>query len=269
MDSIRTNTAATQARNAHVRNNKMLTRVQGELATGSRITDPSNLPGPAGVAFAISADIKTTKAAARNVLQGEAFIQTGTGALGVLQGILEQMADLAATANNGMTLDDAALENLQLEMDQLIAELDNVIGTTKFNGVDVLAQNTLKIQVGTAADTSIEFEGVDLSVATAMSADIVGDAEGAADTIKDARLAVSTAVGNMGAIKTRLDFISRNLATTVQNLQSAQEAFADTDISDALQQAQGLTALVDIAAAMMQKTMEKPTKLAALVQNAR
>jgi flagellin len=277
VDSINTNTASIAARNALSRNNKELSKVQQDLATGSLIADPSNLPGPAGVAFAISADIKTTQAAAKNLVQGEAYVQTGTGALATLQELHEQMSSLAATANNDMTLDAGALTNLQLEMDALTAEAKNVVDTTKFNGVSYFTgANTFQMQVGTESSTVLSHTTTDLtSMATA------GDTAGFLDitsasaaataltTIASERVIINNEVAKLGALKSRMGFIANNLGTTIQNFSGAKAAFADTDIPAALERSQTLAALVDVSGAMMSKTLEKAGKLSELVKNMR
>lgn len=277
VDSINTNTASIAARNALGKSNKELAKVQQDLATGSLISDPSNLPGPAGVAFAISADIKTTQAAAKNIVQGEAYVQTGTGALATLQELHEQMSSLAATANNDMTLDSEALANLQLEMDALTTEVKNVVDTTKFNGVSYFTNtDAASMQIGTEGSTTLTHTHVDLT-----SAETYGDTAGfldistavaaaaAIDTIALARTTVNTEVATLGALKSRMGFIANNLGTTIQNFSGAKAAFADTDIPAALERSQTLGALVDVAGSMMSKSLEKAGKLSELVRNAR
>ena len=275
VDSINTNTASIAARNALAKNNKDLAKEQQNLATGSLIADPSNLPGPAGVAFSISVDIKTTQVAAKNIVQGEAYVQTGTGALATLQELHEQMSNLAATANNDMTLDAEARANLQLEMDALQAEVENVVQTTKFNGVSYFTNiDAASMQVGTEGSTILTHTHVDLSsietgATGSFDLSTSGGAQTALDNISTARTTVNTEVATLGALKSRMGFIANNLGTTIQNFSGAKAAFADTDIPAALERSQTLGALVDVAGAMMNKSLEKAGKLSELVKSAR
>jgi len=275
VDSINTNTASIAARNALAKNNKDLAKEQQNLATGSLIADPSNLPGPAGVAFSISVDIKTTQVAAKNIVQGEAYVQTGTGALATLQELHEQMSNLAATANNDMTLDAEARANLQLEMDALQAEVENVVQTTKFNGVSYFTNtDAASMQVGTEGSTILTHTHVDLSsIETGANGSFdlstSGGAQTALDNISTARTTVNTEVATLGALKSRMGFIANNLGTTIQNFSGAKAAFADTDIPAALERSQTLGALVDVAGSMMSKSLEKAGKLSELVKSAR
>ncbi|PIZ34039.1 MAG: hypothetical protein COY39_01195 [Alphaproteobacteria bacterium CG_4_10_14_0_8_um_filter_37_21] len=272
VDSINTNTAAIAARNALAKNNKELAKQQQNLATGSLISDPSNLPGPAGVAFALSADIKTTQAAAKNIVQGEAFVQTGAGALASLQEMFEQMSSLAATANNDMTLDATAKTYLDAEYQALKTQVGNVIADTNFNGVKFFdgSAGTLDMQVGTAATEIITYDG-----GTALAPTATGDISDATNAatevaaLKADRATVSAKIAEMGALKSRMGFISNNVGTTIQNLSGAKAAFADTDIPAALERSQTLGALVDVAGAMMNKSLEKAGKLSELVKSAR
>lgn len=271
VDSINTNTAAIAARNALAKNNKELAKQQQNLATGSLISDPSNLPGPAGVAFALSADIKTTQAAAKNIVQGEAFVQTGAGALASLQEMFEQMSSLAATANNSMTLDVDAKSYLDNEYQALKSQVAEVIANTAFNGVKYFdGVSDLTMQVGTNAVETITYLNSAALVSTA-TGDLTtsGNAVTEIAALKVDRGVVSAKIAEMGALKSRMGFISNNVGTTIQNLSGAKAAFADTDIPAALEQAQTLGALVDVAGAMMNKSLEKAGKLSELVKSAR
>ena len=117
--------------------NKNLDRVKGsieKLVTGLRINkgadDPANLIASERMRSNI-AEIKQTH---DNFEMAGSIYQHAEGSLNEISDILIRLKQLAVHATNEAVNDDAILETDQQEVDDLLATLDRLIRSTKFNG---------------------------------------------------------------------------------------------------------------------------------------
>ena len=103
--------------------------------------------------------------------------QTAEGALGEIHGVLGRMRELAMQSANGGTLSATDRGHVNTEFSQLKAEITRIQGSSKYNGVSVVAAAAVssQFQVGLGAAASdritVAFGGVALTaiLATASS----------------------------------------------------------------------------------------------------
>jgi len=136
------------------------------------------------------------------------------------------------TGNTGMI--DATSTTLDLATQSKADAIEAAIATAL--GIGAGASQGLSFQVGSASDDVIDvtiddastaslFGGVELDVLTQDSAATASAAVSAAIS------AVTAVRANVGALQSRFDFASANIATSLQNLDAARGELLDTDIA--------------------------------------
>src|SRR5688572_21716860 len=188
-----------------------------------------------GVSFnRLSSGFRVNTAA--DAADGVSMAQTAEGALNEVHDILGRMRELSTQASNG-SLSDTDRGYLNTEFTALKDEITRIQGSTKFNGVDLIAQtsSSTSFQIGldnaTNDQISVSFGGLNLSTVTAGS-NTVGTLAGAqaALGITDAGIAsVSSSRAGFGAVMNRLDVATANIQTMRLNLSAANSRIRDVD----------------------------------------
>jgi flagellin len=129
---------------------------------------------------------------------------------------------------------------MQAEVDQLTAQIDQVITNTKFNGVVLFDASTATVTVQTGANAA---DTVDLNMADLTSLAASGGAAGSYDistataantllaTVDTEMDSISNARATLGAGQNRLESVVNNLTSNVVNLSDARSRIQDTDYS--------------------------------------
>jgi flagellin-like hook-associated protein FlgL len=121
-DAIANNKSALSARGYLRANNDKLQRTQGELSSGSQVSDPSKQPAKAAVYAQIKSQIRGLGAASQNIAQAEALLQFVAGALSSSQEILTDMYATTIKANTDLLSDkdrEIVDADLQSKLEQI------------------------------------------------------------------------------------------------------------------------------------------------------
>ena len=234
MTVIGTNTAALRAANASDRANKSLSTAMERLSTGKRINSAKDDAAGLAIASSMTSNIRGMNQAIRNANDGISFAQTADGALNEVTNMLQRIRELAVQSASGTYSDDDRA-NLQAEVEQLGAQIDDIVANTKFNGVAVFGSSdvTVNIQTGSGSSdqTALTVTGFDVSDATASDVGTATGAKTAMDDVDDALKAVATTRASLGAGQSRLESIVNNLNNNVTNLSDARSRIEDADFS--------------------------------------
>jgi flagellin len=129
---------------------------------------------------------------------------------------------------------------MQSEVDELTAQIDQVITNSKFNGVNLFDGSTATVTIQTGADGA---DTVDLTVADLTSLAASGGAAGSYDvstataangllTTIDTELdSINSARAGLGAGQNRLESVVNNLTSNSTNLADARSRIEDADYS--------------------------------------
>lgn len=149
MTVVNTNVKALFAQNALSINNRTLNKAMQELSTGVRINSAKDDAAGLAISTRMSASLRGMTVAIRNANDGISMMQTAEGALGEISNMLQRMRELSAQAATG-SLASSNRQALQAELDQLVAEIDNVAKTTNFNGIKLLdgSASAVSLQTG-------------------------------------------------------------------------------------------------------------------------
>ncbi|TVU91628.1 flagellin N-terminal helical domain-containing protein [Vreelandella titanicae] len=243
MSVINTNITALIGQNNLSNSQSMLAKAQERLSSGLRINSASDDAAGQAIANKMSAQIKGMDQASRNASDGISLVQTMEGGLDQVNDNLQRIRELAVQgANDTNTEEDRAA--ITTEINERIAEIDRVAGSTNFNGTDLLASGggaDLSIQVG-ANTTDNDVISVSVFDATSANLGVSGAAanvSGAGGTnanfqalitaVDDAVETLDTERATLGATLNRFDSVIDNLATTNTNLSEARSRIEDAD----------------------------------------
>ena len=253
MAVINTNISAIKASNASNSAAKALGSAMERLSTGKRINSAKDDAAGLAIATSMTAQVRGMNQAIRNSNDGIALAQTAEGALNEVTNMLQRVRELGVQSASGTYQDATDRAYMQTEVDELTAQMDQVITNTKFNGVQLFDGSTATVTVQTGADgsdtvglamadlTTLAASGgaagsYDVSTATAANA-LLGTIDGELDSINSARAA-------LGAGQNRLETVVNNLTSNSTNLSDARSRIEDTDYSSettAMAKAQILT----------------------------
>jgi flagellin len=181
MLSLQTNVAALSAQNNLTANNGTLQRSMERLSSGFRINRASDDAAGLAISQKMQAQIGGLNQAVRNANDGVSMIQTAEGALDQVQTMMQRIRNLsvqAASDTNGLNERSA----IDVEIQQLQAEIDNISGRTTFNGLGLLNGNLVTRQDATASTAKAT---VVVGTGTISSVDVSGAKAGTVFTFSN------------------------------------------------------------------------------------
>jgi flagellin len=232
---INTNVAAINASRTLRRSTSALNGSLERLSSGLRINRAKDDAAGLAIAEGFRSQVRGSQVAQRNTQDGVSLVQTAEGALSETTNILQRVRELAVQASNG-TQSTANRAALNSEVQQLLAQIDDIALDTEFNGIQVLsAAQTVTLQTG--AYTS---QTLNVTVAGAKSSDLkvntlaissVALAISAISTVDVALASVNSIRSDLGAFQNRLEFTINTLAIQEENAAASESFIRDADIA--------------------------------------
>lgn len=232
-----------EAQNAHRQlqaTNTALSRTMERLSSGLRINRAADDAAGLAVSEEMRTQIRGMRVAARNALDGVSLVQVADGALGGVNDMLQRVRDLAVQAANG-TLTDPQRNNLDREVQSILAEIARVAADTEFNGIRILsgsvatAASAVTLQVGANSSQVIAFTIGTMSAenlgVSGLAVSTAASATAAIASIDAAIRTVNSQRAQMGAIQNRLEQTISRLDLTSENLQAAESRIRDADMA--------------------------------------
>jgi flagellin len=134
----------------------------------------------------------------------------------------------------------------------------------------VAGTNSLTFQTGTDAADTITFNINNVSISglalTGQSVDTSANAVNAGNALDAAFNTLNTARAANGAMTSRFEFVSANLATQVENLDAARATLMDVDVADEMAKFSSANVLQQAATAMLAQANQMPQNLLRLMQ---
>ena len=234
---INTNIPALNTSRILRRSTQALNKSLERLSSGLRINRAADDAAGLAIAEGFRAQVRGTAVAQRNAQDGISLVQTAEGALSEVTNILQRIRELAVQAANG-TNSTQNRTDLNTEVLQLIAQIDDIASRTEFNGVfPINAAGTIVLQTGAQANQTTD---VDFTGATAALLGVAGISVAGADAVNAtaailssdaALLLVNTQRANLGAIQNRLEFAINTLAIQQENAAASESAIRDANIA--------------------------------------
>lgn len=113
--------------------NENLKKSAERLSSGYRINRAADDSATLSISEKKRAQIRGLRRAAQNAEDGIGFVQTGDGAMGQIEDILQRMRVLTVQALNDGVYEPADQANIQMEFDELQSEIDRINDETEFN----------------------------------------------------------------------------------------------------------------------------------------
>jgi len=251
--SIFTNLTSLTAQRILSINTDRLSQSIERVASGLRINRASDDPSGLAVAETLRSDIRVLRQGLNNVNDGISLLNVAESALGGQVDLLIRLKELASQSASG-TLTNAERANLQVEFDQLLAEITRLGTTTEFNGQLLLTGNlnngggtAIVIQIGLDSSPNSR---LDLSAAADLTpiAGTIFNATGLAINTLDISTAggalaalapLDTALANVnvartatGAVQNRLLSIVSQQTILIENVVGAESQIRDADIAE-------------------------------------
>jgi len=240
MAVINTNISAIRAANASNSANKLLGTAMERLSTGKRLNSAKDDAAGMAIATSMTAQVRGMNQAIRNSNDGIALAQTAEGSLNEVTNMLQRVRELAVQSASGTYQDATDRAYMQTEVDELTAQIDQVITNSKFNGVAMFDGTVAAVTIQTGANGT---DTVDLTMADLTTLAASGGAAGSYDvstaaaantllgTLDTELDSISSARASLGAGQNRLESVVNNLTANSTNLSDARSRIEDADYS--------------------------------------
>ncbi len=232
---INTNVSALNAARTLSRSTAQLNKSLQRLSSGLRINSAADDAAGLAIAEGFRSQVRGSQVAQRNAQDGVSLVQTAEGALSETTNILQRIRELAVQAANG-TQSTNNRQALNTEVQQLLAQIDDIALDTQFNGIAVLSANqTVTLQTGPNVSQvlAVSVQGAktrDLGVST-VAVSSVALAVSSISTIDRALQSVNSLRSTLGAFQNRLEFTISTLAIQEENAAASESAIRDADIA--------------------------------------
>jgi flagellin len=218
MSVINTNIKALTSQGSLSNVNKAMETTMERLSTGLRINSAKDDAAGLAITNRMTSQIRGFAVAIRNSNDGISMAQTAEGAMGQVTGMLQRMRELSVQAANG-AMSDADRGNIQQEVSQLKAQIDDVAVKTNHNNIKLLDGSAGKVVLQTgvyANDTmtigfgSVKTKDIGLGSRAALTSTgglTTGVADEANSAFKDGSLTLNgVAVGASLAASDKLSY---------------------------------------------------------------
>ena len=282
MAVINTNSSATIAANALLKNDRDLSKAMNQLSTGSRINQAADDAAGLGVSIVMTSQINGLNQSVRNANDGISLAQTADGALGEVVDILQRMRELAVQAGNSV-LSDNQQDYLAVEFDALADSLETIADNTSFNGVSILQNNGLVPPPAGLLKNTYEIKGADAntvmvavnvlsldSLATATQTLNIGTTLGSpvnAIALLDLQLdLLADSRAELGAAMNTLAYVADAQMAELANTEVSRSRIADTDYAVATTELARAQIIQQAGTSMLAQANQAPQSVLALLQ---
>ena len=275
MPVISTNNAANAALNYLNNNSSMETNQLSQLASGSRIVQASDDAAGLAIGTQLQANVAVLTQDETNVAQGTSILQSADGALAQISNVLQRMMSLATEAASGQVTDTQRSQDINTEYTQLKTEIGSIVSSTTYAGQKLLSGSFLsnvKFLVGTSSTNVLTVSVANVKVNTLLGSGSAGVAT--ASTALKSIDAINTAIGTVtqdrakiGAYESQFNFSSQDIATNVQNIESATSTIMDADVAQVKTQLSSTDVKTQASVAALTQASQLPQELLRLIQS--
>jgi flagellin len=244
LSRINTNVQAMQANTFLQRTNQDIGLRQLRLATGSQLNRAEDDSAGYSISKKLEAKVRGQAQALSNIGDAKSMLTVGEGALNSVMDILQTMKEKTVQAANA-TMGDNERDAIQSQLTELSSEVDRILGSAEFNGINLFAGDpddaddplALSFQIGASSSDTF---AVNLNALTSeiLAIDVLdvtngddGDHAAAIDAVDAAINTVSSQLAGIGDSQSRLTFQQENLQVSMTNYESARSRISDADFA--------------------------------------
>jgi len=284
MPVINTNLNSIVAQNSTNRSDRGLTGTMEKLSTGFRINKSGDDAAGMAVSTKMTAQVRGTYMAHRNISDGVALVQTADGALSEISAIMQRMRELAVQgATETYSPDD--LQLMDTEYQQLESEISRIVSQTKWNKMDLLngggpsgssTEGAFILQLGADNGQTMIVTIGDVSVSSASYA-LLSDLDGLAVSSQASAAAAITGIDNaltdlatrradLGAYMNRLAHSLNNAEIYTANMSDSNSRIEDTDYAKMMTELSRVQIVRQAGMAMLSQANAIPSQVLQLLQ---
>lgn len=245
MPVVNTNINSIVAQNATNQSDRAMTKNMEKLSTGFRINKSGDDAAGLAVSTKMTAQIRGTNQAGRNISDAIALVQTADGAAKEISSIMQRMRELAVQGATE-TYSTADLALMDTEYQQLEAEITRIVDQTKWNKMNLFDGNgpnaatsssaAFQIQVGSDNGQSMTVTVGNLTIDAGSLGDLSlagvstqTSASAAITSIDNAFENLATIRADYGSFMNRLGHSLNNAEVFSANMSDANSRLMDTD----------------------------------------
>ena len=224
-----------------------MTKTISQLSSGMRINTAGDDASGLAVSEKMRSQYRGLQQATRNAQNGISFIQTTEGYLNETTNIMQRMRELAIQSANGIYSDsDRAL--IQVEVNQLVAEVDRIASQAEFNKMNMLtgrfaadSQTPMTFHIGANMDQRVS---INIGAMTAANLQVGGDTPISISSVETANQAlgrideglqmVVAQRAELGAVQNRMESMVKSLMIATENTIASESVIRDADMASAM-----------------------------------
>ena len=242
MPVVNTNINSIVAQNATNKSDRAMTKNMEKLSTGFRINKSGDDAAGLAVSTKMTAQIRGTNQAARNISDAIALVQTADGAAKEISSIMQRMRELAVQGATE-TYSTADLALMDTEYQQLESEITRIVTQTKWNKMELLdgsggsgGAGAFIIQVGSdnAQSMTVSIGNLDIAAGSLgclsrLDVSSQSNASAAITNIDGAFQNLATIRADYGSYMNRLSHSLNNAEVFSANMADSNSRLMDTD----------------------------------------
>lgn len=258
--------------------------VMNRISSGQKINSAKDNPNKIGQSENFRMQIRGLQSAQKNLQDGVSMMQATDGALDSVSNALTRIKELTVQASNG-TNNEADLNAIQIEIDQMKQHIDYTSKNSSFNGVNLIGDEYVydnnNPEYKTAligANSKEEIKIPMFNVTTDGLRDKDGNRLANLDVTdpknNDRNLSViDAAIGTVnnvrsryGAIQNRMESTSNNIEGSMAGLEKADSSIRDADIGLEMAEYARTSILHEASTAMMAQTNNFPKEILSILE---
>ncbi len=265
--TINTNLASLNTQRVLELSRSQLGKSITRLSSGVKINESSDGSAELALSESLRSDVRALQQGSRNLSDGLSLTRTAEGALNEVSSILIRLRSLASQSANG-TVGQQERETINLEYQNLLAEMDRISSTTEFRGTnlldgslasDALENLILQLGVDSSSDNQINLNtDIDLQEISQAGLNLTGSNITSQSSsflaLNDLTAAIDTLIqtrSRVGATQIRMTHAVNSINAQVENLTAAESVIKDADIAAELTTLTKNQILVQAGAAML------------------
>ena len=152
---VNTNIASLNSQYSLSQSRSALEQAMERLSTGSKINSAGDDAAGLAISTRMESQVRGLEAAISNANDGISLLQTAEGAMEEITAMLQRMRELAIQSSNGVN-NQSDRDALNAEAQQLLSEIDRVVGETTFNKQAILdGSMSTQLQIGSEGGQSL------------------------------------------------------------------------------------------------------------------
>jgi len=287
---VNTNISASISQASLAKNERLLSKAMEQLSTGKKINSAADDAAGLAISTRMTSQIIGLEQSIQNAHDAISMVNTAEGAMIEVTAMLQRMRELTVQAANGTNAEDDRTY-LNMEYQNLAAEIERVAQNTQWNGRDILtgsaastSSSAVTFQVGANASETITVTIGDISasgntkfgafqsggtaatIATNTAASAQTLSVKVLESIDDAITDVSSHRATLGAVTNQLTYAIDNLSNVVINAEATRSRLEDTDYAKATSELARTQIIQQAGTAMLAQANQLPQSVLQLLQ---